>query len=483
MKKLSDRMWTFSLLWFAAAVPLTAQTFNTVHTFDGTDGYASQAALIQATDGYLYATTAGGGTSGEGTVFKMTPLGVLNTIASFSGADGNDPVPAVVQGTDGNFYGTTGYGGTSTNCSESGCGSIFKMTPNGTVTSLYSFNVTDGYNPSVAPLVQGTDGNFYGTALNGGERCSCGTVFKISPTGDFTLLHRFSGGTTDGGSPYSGLIQASDGNFYGVTYTSGAGGEGTIYKMTPGGSFSTFFTFAANGENGDNPLGGLVQASNGNLYGTTTHGGSGCVVNGIPYGCGTIFEVTLDGVFTTLHTFSQTEGGIPLASLVQGSDGNLYGTAQSFGSSTSCSNGCGTIFEITPSGAFTLLYSFCSDSTCPDGNLPVGGLMQDTNGLFYGTTPSGGANNDGTVYSLSVGLKPFVNTKPNFGGAGTAVTILGNSLAGTTSVTFNGVPATFTVVSESELTTTVPTGASSGKVQVETSTRTLNSNVRFRVLP
>ncbi len=472
MNQFSGRMRILLFLWLTAAVSLPAQTVSVVHDFDGTDGISSQAALIQATDGYLYATTDGGGAFGEGTVFKMTPLGLLTTVASFSGDDGNDPVPAVVQGTDGNFYGTTQYGGTNETCSA-GCGSIFKMAPDGTLTSLYSFDVTHGDRPSVAPLVEGNDGNFYGTTFGGGKVCACGTVFRISPAGHFTLIHSFTGGS-DGAEPYSGLILASNGNFYGVAYTAGDGGEGTIYKITPTGSFSTVFSFAGNGSNGNNPLGGLVQASNGNLYGTTAHGGTGC--------CGTIFEFTLGGVFTTLHNFDQTDGGLPLASMMQGSDGNLYGTTQNGGTSASCTVGCGTLFQISPTGAFISLYSFCSESACPDGDQPIGGLVQDTNGSFYGTTPFGGTNNDGTVYRLSMGLRPFVATEPDFGRAGTAVTILGNSLIGTTSVTFNGVPATFTVVSESEITTTVPTGATSGTVQVETPAHAFNSSARFRVI-
>jgi uncharacterized repeat protein (TIGR03803 family) len=210
------------------------------------------------------------------------------------------------------------------------------------------------------------------------------------------------------------------------------------------------------------------------LYGTTISGGA--------YGDGTIFGITPSGKVTTLYNVcSQSgcpDGNYLYANLIQASDGNLYGIMDVGGT-----NGSGTIFKITLSGTLTTLYNFCSQSGCPDGQYPAAGLVQDTDGNLYGTTADGGANGDGTVYSLSIGLAPFVETLPTSGKVGAAVKILGTNLTGATSVSFNGKAAAFTVVSSSEIAATVPTGATAGDVQVVTSSGTFVSNVSFRVNP
>jgi uncharacterized repeat protein (TIGR03803 family) len=191
---------------------------------------------------------------------------------------------------------------------------------------------------------------------------------------------------------------------------------------------------------------------------------------------GTIFCITPTGTLTTLHTFLIAEGKEPGAALIQATDGNFYGTAHAGGA-----NNAGTIFNISASGTLTTLYSFCSQSGCADGQSPNASLVQDTNGTFYGTTGAGGANGYGTVFSLSVGLGPFVETNPTSGKVGAAVGILGSNLKGATSVSFNGTAATFKVSSTSLITTTVPAGATTGTVQVVTPSGTLSSNVPFRV--
>jgi uncharacterized repeat protein (TIGR03803 family) len=194
---------------------------------------------------------------------------------------------------------------------------------------------------------------------------------------------------------------------------------------------------------------------------------------------GTIFKITPTGTLTTLHSFDAIDGEVPEAALVQGSDGNFYGTTSRGGG-----NNGGTAFKITPAGTLTTLYNFCTQyPSCGDGQDPVASLVQDTSGVFYGTTELGGADAAGTIFSLSVGLHPFVETQPTSGKVGKAVKILGTNLTGSTSVTFNGTAATFTVVSSSEITTTVPTGATTGKIKVTTPRRTLTSNVSFRVIP
>ena len=214
------------------------------------------------------------------------------------------------------------------------------------------------------------------------------------------------------------------------------------------------------------------------------------MVGGI-YGGGTIFKISPSGTLTTLYSFCAqsgcADGNVPNAGLVLATDGNFYGTTY-LGGANSCmisgtNYGCGTVFKITPSGTLTTLYSFCAQSGCADGEGPRAGLVQATNGKLYGTTYYGGPTGDGTVFSLAVGLGPFVETRPTSGVVGRFVEILGTNLTGATSVTFNGTPATFKVVSRYLITTTVPTGATTGKVEVVTPSGTLSSNVPFRVLP
>jgi len=330
---------------------------------------------------------------------------------------------------------------------------------------LHNFVSTDGNSP-YAGLVQASNGNFYGVTFEGGE-FNGGTIFKITASGTLTSLDSFTGGGTEGDFPYGGLVQASNGNFYGTTLNGGTYGQGTVFEVTPSGTLTTLDDF--NLTDGASPYAQLVQATNGNFYGTTGLGG--------PAGSGTVFKVTASGALTSLYSFDDgNDGGAPYAGLIQATDGNLYGTTESGGV-----NGKGTIFKISPSGTLTTLYSFAGYPA--DGANPEAGLIQGTNGKLYGTTISGGANDFGTVFSLSVGLGPFVETLPASGKVGATVKILGTSLTGSTSVTFNGTAATFTVVSSSEITTTVPAGATTGKVEVVTPGGARLSNVSFRVIP
>jgi uncharacterized repeat protein (TIGR03803 family) len=286
-------------------------------------------------------------------------------------------------------------------------------------------------------------------------------VFKITLSGTFTTLHSFD--STDGDAP-RGPVQATDGNFYGTTNQGGAHGGGTVFKITPSGKLTTLYNFCSRSgcTDGEAPLAGVVQGTDGNFYGTATAGGAN--------GYGTVFKITPSGKLTTLGSFGPF--GYPESTPVQATDGNFYGTTSSGGT-----EGYGTIFKITPSGKLTTLHTF--DGT--DGAEIAAGLVQDTNGKFYGTAPYGGANNDGTVFSLSVGLGPFVETQPTAGKVGAAVKVLGTDLIGATSVTFNGTAAVFKVVSASLITTDVPTGATTGTVEVTTPKGTLKSNVAFRV--
>src|ERR1022692_3872631 len=448
------------------AIAQPAQTLTTLYSFcsqsgcpDGSDPIAG---LVQATNGDLYGTTAKGGANGGGTVFKITPGGTLTTLYSFCSQtncmDGVEPYAGLVQAANGDLYGTTVAGGAN------GYGTVFKITPGGTLTMVYSFcsqtNCADGAYPE-AGLVQAANGDLYGTTPQGGANRG-GTIFKITPGGTLTTLYSFcfQSGCTDGSTPFAGLVQAANGDLYGTTFYGGSGG--TVFKITPGGTLTTLYNFCSqtNCTDGDQPFAGLVQAANGDLYGTTYGGGA----NG---GIGTVFKITPGGTLTTLYSFcSQTncaDGVGPYAGLVQATSGDFYGTTALGGT-----GGWGTVFKITPGGTLTTLYSFCSQTNCTDGAIPYAGLVQDTNGDFYGTTTHKGGAASGTVFRLSVGLGPFVKPRPPYGKVGAAIKILGTNLTGATSVSFNGTAAVFTVVSSSEITTTVPAGASSGKVQVIT---------------
>src|ERR1017187_6698223 len=475
------------VLCATTAIALPAQTLTTLYRFCSQsgcpDGANPTAGLVQATNGDLYGTTFGF-PYGYGTVFKITPGGTLTTLYSFCSQTnctaGDGPEAGLVQAANGDLYGTTSSGGTANDD-----GTIFKITPSGTLTTLYSFCSQSGCMDGSAPLaglVQAANGDFYGTTQVGGANDG-GTAFKITPSGTLTTLYSFCSqgvylNCTDGYYPYAGLVQAANGDLYGTT--AGLHSAGTIFKTTPGGTLTTLYTFCSQGvypncTDGYYPYAGLVQAANGDLYGTTYSGGAS---NG-----GTVFKITPSGTLTTLYRFcSQSgcrDGSNPFAGLVQATNGDFYGTTSGGGAS----GNYGTVFKITPSGTLTTLYRFCHQAHCPDGDGPYAGLVQDTNGDFYGTTAVGGSNNNGTAFRLSVGLGPFVKIRPPYGKVGAAVKILGTNLTGATSVSLNGTAAVFEVVSSSEITTTVPAGASSGKVQVVTPSDTLSSNASFRVVP
>jgi uncharacterized repeat protein (TIGR03803 family) len=479
--------------------PARAQTFTTLASFDGTNGCSPLAPLVQATNGNLYGTTNEfRSCGGYGSVFEITTSGTLTSLYTFCPqglpcADGYGPAAGLFQATKGDLYGTTEFGGSTEGGEINPFGTVFNITPNGTLTTLDSLGVQDASGPEpTAGLVQATNGDLYGTTTGGGAN-GVGTVFKITEAGPLTTLYSFCSAAdcADGFGPVAGLIQATNGDLYGTTTGGGAyrGDQvngGTVFKMSLGGTLTTLYSFCAqpNCTDGLNPIGPLVQAANGNFYGTTVYGGSNstCIA-----GCGTIFEITPTGSLTTLYSFCSqpncadgVPGGDP-TSLIQGTDGNLYGTTTVGGNTTSGvnSNGYGTIFKITPSGTLTTIYTFCPVSGCLDGGYPDAGLVQDTNGTFYGTASTFGSSGSGTVFSLSMGLGFFVETQPTSGKVRGAVNILGTDLTGATSVTFNGIAAAFTVTSSSEIKTSVPTGATSGFVTVTTPSGTLSSNVPF----
>jgi uncharacterized repeat protein (TIGR03803 family) len=495
------------LLWATAGAGVPAQAlqassttpiFAPIFSFDFTDGAYPYAGLVQGADGNLYGATFGGGCGqgdegeGCGTVFKITPGGkqqVLYIFCSQGGdecTDGLSPRGGLVQGTDGYFYGMTSNGGAGYGHDD---GTIFKMTPGGALTTLYGFcsqgeECPDGASP-FGGLVEGSGGNFYGTTGAGGTNDD-GTVFKVTPSGILTTLYSFcaQGGIQcpDGIGPLAGLVLGTDGKFYGTTYQGGADNGGTVFSITAGGTLTTLHNFCSqpNCADGEGPKAPLIEGTDRNFYGTTYLGES-------------VFRMTPDGNLTTLYQFLCVEGHNPpcpdgrdpVAPLVQGTDGNFYGTTEYGGTNgvdgDNCNIGCGTIFQITPGGQLTTLYAFCSQSGCPGGSEPVAGLVQETNGTLYGT--SFGGPDYGVVYSLSVGLGPFVATNPKAARVGKKVGILDTNLTGATSVTFNGTAAQFKVRSQTLIVAEVPDGAITGTVQVQLPSGTLSSNVPFIVLP
>lgn len=452
------------LVILAAALTLNAQTFEKVLNFNGTNGANPYVGLTQGPDGSLYGTTIDGGAYGSGNVFKITSSGKLVSLYDFCAQancpDGQYPDTVLALGTDGNFYGTTQNGGTS-----GGYGTVFRITSGGVLTRLHSFDLADGVAP-YGSMVLASNGAFYGTTNVGGA-FGGGNVFKITPGAALTVLYSFcsQANCADGQYPVGPLIQGSDGNIYGTTHAGGStactDGCGTIFKMSLAGNLTTLHSFDST--NGDYPYGGVVEATNGIFYGTTGGGGTGAV--------GTVFRMTANGKVSTLYNFTVGYGATPY-SVIVGTDGNLYGTTSVGGF------GRGTIFELTPSGTETTLHYFSGH----EGADIYGGLLQDTNGSFYGTAYFGGADNDGTVFSEATGLGPFVTFVQPAGKTGTTVEILGQGFTGTSNVSFNGVPASFTVRADTFLTAAIPTGATMGYVTVTTPSGTLQSNVPFRVI-
>ena len=466
--------------------PAKSAKFTTLVNFDGTNGGNPAGSLIQGRDGKLYGTTFDGGSNtnkiclgpGCGTVFKISARGTLTTIYNFctetNCADGANPAAPLVLGVDGNIYGITELGGAT------GSGTVFKITPNGSLTTLYNWcsqtGCADGAYvnfPETGSFVQASDGNFYGTNDAGGAALA-GTVFKLTPSGGLTTLYSFCSQTAcaDGAYP-TGLIQANDGNFYGATQFGGANRYGTAFRITPHGKLTRLYNFCSqtNCTDGSVPFGPLVQANDGNFYGTTEAGGksTNMLCGGF---CGTAFKMTTSGALTTLYNFCSlancADGASPSFSLVQATDGNFYG-------STLGGNGVSqygiTVFRLNRAGKLTTLHTFDTVSQGPDA------LFQATAGIFYGVTLEGGTSNNcgpftcGIAFSLAMGLGRFVETVPTAGRVGSQVAILGQGFKGTTAVSFNLTAAT------------VPKGATTGFVTVTTSKGKLKSSKKFRVIP
>jgi uncharacterized repeat protein (TIGR03803 family) len=350
---------------------------TTVYSFAGGNDGANPNALLRAADGNFYGTTADGGTNLAGTVFRLSPGGTVLPIYSFRGAeDGANPLAGLIQGVEGDFYGTAYQGGASDN------GTVFRITPAGALTTLVGFNINNGDLP-YGGLIRGQDGNFYGTTYQGGAG-NRGTAFKASPSGVLTTLYNFNNGA-DGGHIAAGLLQASDGNFYGTTYKGGASGNGTVFRLSAGGLLTTLVSF--NNANGALPLAELVQDPAGVLYGTTSSGGA--------YNYGVLFRMTSSGMLPNPYSFTGGgDGSYPAAALLLGSDGNFYGTTAYGGV-----YGAGTLFRMTPNGVLTTLVAFNGYA----GANPQAALVEDADGTLVGTTQNGGASDAGVIFRLGFG--------------------------------------------------------------------------------
>ncbi|HZM02958.1 MAG TPA: choice-of-anchor tandem repeat GloVer-containing protein [Candidatus Saccharimonadales bacterium] len=372
-----------NLAWSAkGALPLTA-----LYSFPA--GETSNAGLIEDTNGNFFGTTATGGANNDGTVFKLSPAGMLTTLIQFNGANGAAPYAPLIEDRSGNLYGTASSGGFRTN------GTVFKISPAGVLSLLAVFNGTNGATPD-GPLAQGTNGYFYGTTFGGGSN-RAGTIFQVGGPGTISNLYSFSG--TDGANPVAGLIRGSDGNLYGTTQYGGSNGLGTVFRITYRGVLTTLFSFS--GGNGAFP-GQLVEDRSNNLYGATFDGG--------PSQEGTIFRLTTSGRFSTVTTFDGPNGSNPNSPLVVTANGLLYGTTSQGGA-----HGLGVVFQLNPASA-----GRGSPPAAPmnlasfqgfNGAYPQAGVIEGSDGNFYGTTTSGGASNAGEIFELS-GFAPTIISQP-----------------------------------------------------------------------
>jgi len=448
------------------AIPAQAQTYTVVYNFDGPQWLNQPLGqLALGRDGNFYGMTFVGDE-----IYQMTPAGGETTlwIAPDQFSYGVQCTFGMTLGPDGLFYGPCMDIGQNWN---NGSGAIFKYDPsqgqNG-FTVLYEFPV---YGCSVQPnaLTLNTDGNFYGTTQ--GANCGSagyGTFFKITPSGTLTTLHTFQGDPKDAAYP-SALTLGNDGNFYGTSTVGGNDNNcGTAFKITPKGKVTILYNFGPGGTSPCEPAAPMTQGTNGKWYGTTLAGGT--------YGYGIIFELS-GKKLTILHNFNPAvdNAGEPTFALTLGTDGNFYSASSPWADES--------IFEITTGKkpVYTDLFNWVDQYPIADGWGTSSPLALHPNGNFYGTTTQGGQDQGGVLYSLNVGFNPYIVLQFPLGNVGASIGIFGVGLTGTTAVDFNGVSAQFTVDSDTYLTATVPTGATTGYVTVTTPSGTLKSATKFAV--
>jgi len=436
-----------------------AQTVNVLTNFSGISSAANPQVVTpaQGRNAALYGSTRGSSGS-SGAIFQLATAGTLRFPYTFSSSTGQQPNGGLILATDGNLYGTATSGGSG------GDGVLYRLSPTGAYTVLHNFlGSSDGGNPVYAPI-EGSDGSIYGITTP--VSTSAAVLYKYTPsTSTFSTLYTF--GDPAAGEYPTSLFQAANGNLYG-TVSGGICGE--IFEMTTSGSLVWSYNFTCpivgQAPGGSAPV-QMLQASDGNFYGATLNGGSSL-------GYGVIFKLDEQGNVSVIYTFPNSgQYGAGPVGLTQGTDGNLYGATIGAGKYRG-----GTLFQLTTAGNIALLYSFNSKA----GSNPLAPPMQHTDGLLYGTTEAGGRFNAGVVYSVNMGLNPFVTFVVPTGRVGQNVQILGQGLTGATGVTFNGISASsFKVVSDTYMTAVVPNGATTGLVVVSTTSGQFTSNVNMRI--
>jgi uncharacterized repeat protein (TIGR03803 family) len=369
----------------------TAGKFSVLYRFTGgADGGGADAGVVLDSAGNLYGTTAAGGTAGDGVVYMLDASDRYRETVLYSftgGADGNQPLSGVVRDAAGNLYGTTFAGGTSGAGGGSGAGVVYKLDTSGQETVLYSFTGgSDGCSPA-ADVILDSAGTLYGTTNGGGTAvgsAGSGVVFELDTARQETVLHTFTGGA-DGAYPEAGVIPDHAGSLYGTTYSGGAGGVGSVYKVSAAGQETLLYGFPVTGDGGD-PVAGVIRDSAGNLYGTTQEGGAA--------GWGTVYKLDKTGDETVLYSFTGgADGGDPEAGVIRDSAGNPYGTTLY----SDDSMGCGVVYKLDTAGQETVLHTFKGGD---DGCVPYAGVTLDSAGNLYGTTQNGGASGWGVVYKV-----------------------------------------------------------------------------------
>lgn len=444
-------LWTLALL--ATLAP--AQTFTVLYNFQNIDGCCAvnPSVMAQGKDGYIYGATTSGGLYGYGTIFKIAPTGgVLVTLHSFHNIDGMGPQGGVSLGLDGNLYGTTYEGGT-------GHGTIFKITPAGVFTSLYSFaNTTDGGYPRTPP-VQAQDGNLYGATGNGTKY----VLYRITPAGVFTIMATLVGQT------FTPLLLGTDGNLYGTTLYGGTYNEGTVFQFSPSAkTIKTLYSFHTEW----NPSGPLTQGSDGALYGTAANQGTGSA--------GAIFRITTGGTYKVVYNFTTAgtaDGRTPQNGVVQGSDGFLYGVALQGGGTNQ-----GTLFKVSTTGTgFTLLHSFQTNTgDTPNSALLLhtnGALYGLT---FHGGSHSAYGTMFKFTNNLKPFVKPLILVSAK---VGASVGLLGQGFNTATGVTFGTTAATYTVANPSFMTASPVAGSTTAQITVKEPSGNLLSPLKFKITP
>jgi uncharacterized repeat protein (TIGR03803 family) len=399
-----------ALAMFLAAPKMRAENGLTATNVASFGPGISLFSAVQGTDGNFYGAVMQGfvyNQGYQGALLRVTPAGTSTTLLLFNGTNGARPFGSLAQGDDGSFYGVTEQGGAYNQ------GTVFQATTNGILTTLVSFNITNGASPG-SGLVRGSDGNYYGTTASGGANTNInssgqpgyGTAFRITTNGTLTLLASFDG--TNGDSPGWGLTEGQDGNFYGTTTKGGDNGLGTVFRVTTDGTLTMLTSF--NGTNGSSPCGGLILGRDGNFYGTTREGGTNTAVNAFgTTGYGTVFRITPDGVLTSLTSFNLADGAHPYGRLVEGTDGAFYGTTYFGGTpfAPRLALGYGTVFRVSTNGTLTRLISLDSGL---QGVSPMSGLTQAADGSLYGTTQRSGPNGGGTIFHLVPAVPPRFQT-------------------------------------------------------------------------